>query len=284
MTGVEVVRESHNSSRTPWALDNIPPFPAVAIRLLQALSKEDAAIDETARIVAAEPVFSGRVLQMVNSPLFAVPHEVKSISQAILLLGLAKIRAITVTRAMGDFVASALDRKTLRLCWQNSLAGAILSEKLAPSCQLDPDFAYIAGLLRDIGRLALLVKYPEPYANLLAVSGEHSCDLIDTERQLFEIDHCTAGAWLIQTMPFPELHEVVTLHHEPVTGGRLRMVDLVHVADGMADALGFAVLARAHPLDFETVLAELPQPARSRFVHDPQELKAEIESRIRSWD
>jgi HD-like signal output (HDOD) protein len=89
-----------------------------------------------------------------------------------------------LTRSLGDFVAPVLKVQALRVCWKNSLAGAILSEKLAAACGVDPDFAYVAGLLRDIGRLALLVKYPQPYGNVLAVSGENSYDLMATEREL----------------------------------------------------------------------------------------------------
>ena len=150
---------------------------------------------------------------------------------------------------------------------------------------MDPDFAYVAGLLRDIGRLALLVKYPEPYANVLAVSGENAYDLMATERELFDVDHCEAGAWLMRTMPFPpELTEVVAHHHETPDGGPFRMVHLVRIADLLADALGLAVLAPFNPQGFEEVLQELPVPARARFHPDPEELKAEIDSRIQSWE
>src|SRR5690242_7196575 len=180
----------------PWALDDLPPFPLVATRLLEVLSQDNAHITGVGRIIAAEPVFASRVLQMANSPLFALQTQVKTISHAIVLLGLDRVKAITVTRALGDFVGPILNSKSLRACWENSLACALLSEKLARACKLDTDFAYVSGLLHDIGRLALLVKYPESYANLLAVSGEQSFDLMATERDLFDIDHCQAGAWL----------------------------------------------------------------------------------------
>ena len=121
-----------------------------------------------------QPVFATRVLQMANSPLFALTAQVKTLSHAIVVLGLARVRSITVTRALGDFVAPALNVRSLRVCWQNSLAGALLAEKLARASKMDPDVAYVAGLLRATSaKLALLVKYPDSYANLLAVSGEH---------------------------------------------------------------------------------------------------------------
>jgi putative nucleotidyltransferase with HDIG domain len=266
-----------------WALGNLPPFPLVATRLLEVLSNENAHITGVGRIIAADPVFASRVLQTANSPLFALQTQVKTISHAIVLLGLDRVKAITVTRALGDFVGPVLNTKALRPCWQNSLACALLSEKLARACNIDTDFAYVSGLLRDIGRLALLGKYPESYANLLAVSGEQGFDLMATERDLFDIDHCQAGAWLMARTPFPpELCEVVANHHELPTGP-FRMVHLVRIADMLADTLGFAVITSIRPPSFGEVLQELPEAACLRFTADAEELKAEIAARTQSW-
>jgi HD-like signal output (HDOD) protein len=267
-----------------WALADLPPFPAVAVQLMRLFSKPDADIVEIGRIVAHDQVFASRVLQMANSPLFAVRSEVRSISHAIILLGMNRVRAITMTRALGDFVWPALKFRALQVCWKNSLAGAILSEKLANACKMDPDFAYVAGLMRDIGRLGLLVKYPEPYANLLAVSEENCYDLLATEYELFDVDHCQAGAWITEDLHFlAELREVIAWHHETLDPKSFRMVHLVHIADLMADALGFSVVSPIHPQTYEEVLGLLPEAARARFVEDPEILAADIDSRIRTW-
>ena len=277
------IATSKPAEKKPWALDDLPPFPPVATRLLEVLFHDNAHITGVGRIIAAEPVFASRVLQMANSPLFGLQTQVKTVSHAIVLLGLDRVKAITVTRALGDFVGPVLNSKALRACWQNSLACALLSEKLARACKVDTDFAYVAGLLRDIGRLALLVKYPDSYINLLAVSGEQGFDLMATERELFDIDHCQAGASLMGKMPFPpELHEAVAKHHEPPSGP-FRMVHLVRIAGRLADALGFAVLPEVRQPTFAEVLQELPEAAGMRFTPDPQELKADIAARIQFW-
>jgi len=276
--------EKRTASATSWALDNLPRFPVVATRLMQMLSKDDVDITEIGRTIAMEPVFATRVLQMANSPLFALQGEVKTISHAIVLLGLKRVKAITITRALGDFVAPVLKVRALRVCWQNSLAAAILSEKLARACKMDPDFAYVAGLLRDIGRLALLVKYPEPYANLLAVSEENSFDLLATERDLFDVNHCQAGVLLMEKLGFPpEFHDVVAHHHDTPSGGAFRMAHLVRIADLLADALGFGVLKSMSRPRFEEVVEQLPASARSRFEVDPEVLSAEIDAKIQAW-
>jgi len=271
-------------NETPWALEDLPPFPSVATRLLHLLSSKDVQLAEVGRMVAAEPVFATRVLQMANSPLFSLQGQVRTISHAIILLGLDRVSAIAMTRATADFVAPALRIEALRRCWRNSLAGAIVAEKLARACRMDADEAYLAGLLRDIGRLALLVKYPEPYANLLAVTQENVFDLLATERDLFDIDHCQAGAWLTRKMSFPdELCDVVAHHHEPPAGDVFRLASLIRVADRLADAVGFSAIMLPDAPDVEEVLNDLPAPAQSRISHDSEELRGEIAQRIEAW-
>jgi putative nucleotidyltransferase with HDIG domain len=275
--------------RTPWALDDLPPFPWVAKRLMATVSKEDVDIHEVGKLIAAEPVFATRVLQLANSPLFALERQVRTISHAIILLGLDRVKAITFTRALEDFVTPALSIKALRVCWQNSLVVALLSEKLARAARMDADFAYVAGLLRDIGRLALLVKYPEPYSNLLAVSGEQQFDLMMMEKELFDIDHCEAGAWLMEQLPFPaDLADIIVHHHDQLDHDSFRMVHLVQCADRLADALGFGVLAGlpAPPVpgpSVEEVLEQVPEAARARLGSDYEQWKVDITARLHDW-
>ena len=248
------------------------------------LARENADISEIGKLIAAEPVFATRVLQLANSPLFALERQVRTISHAIILLGLDRVKAITFTRAMEDFVTPALNIQALRMCWQNSLAVALISEKLARVARMDADFAYVAGLLRDIGRLALLVKYPQPYANLLAVSGEENYDLMMTERELFDIDHCEAGRWLMQQLPFPpELAEVITRHHDKLDSSTFRMVHLIQCADRLGDALGFGVLRDAPRPLVENVLEQLPESARARLGDDYEQWQAETSARLQAW-
>jgi putative nucleotidyltransferase with HDIG domain len=197
---------------------------------------------------------------------------------------LDRVKAITFTRALEDFVTPALSIKALRLCWQNCLAVALLAEKLARASRMDADFAYVAGLLRDIGRLALLVKYPEPYSNLLAVSGEQHFDLLMMERELFDIDHCEAGSWLMQQLPFPpELADIIEHHHDNLKHDSFRMLHLVQCADRLADALGFGVLEDVQTPPVEEALEHVPETARARLGDDFQQWKSDVAARLQAW-
>ncbi|MGA2590386.1 MAG: HDOD domain-containing protein [Bryobacteraceae bacterium] len=268
-------------SAAPWALDDLPPFPAVATQILQLVSKEDVSLGEVGTLIGADPVFAADVLQIANSALFALSFHVRTIAHAIAVLGTERVKALSLTRALGNYLSPALKVEALRRCWQHSLAGAILAERLARTCGINRDLAYTAGLLRDIGRLALLVKYPHPYADVLFVTQENGFDLMATERDLFDVDHCQAGYWLTEKMQIPpELREVVARHHEDSRDAPFGLVQLVHVADLMSEALGFGVLTLAEPPSFAEVLEQLPEPVRRCFAQDPEQLRTEVGSKM----
>ena len=266
----------------PWALENLPPFPGVALQLLQLLSEEDVNIRRVSMLIAADPVIAADVLQIANSALFGLRSPVKTIAHAVIVLGVDNVKSVTLTRAFGIYLMPAMKEDAMRRCWRNSLAGALLAGKLAYQCEIDGGLAYTAGLLRDIGRLALLVKFPGPYANLLAVSQDNGFDILEAERDLFDIDHCQAGEWLTENMGLPvELCQVAALHHQGLEGDKLGLVQLVQVADMMAEGLGFGVLMSPEPPDFAALVAGFPERVRSWLKVDEAALKAEIEASLR---
>jgi HD-like signal output (HDOD) protein len=268
----------------PWALENLPPFSPVATKLLQMLSDERVHVDQVSRFIAAEPVFAARVLQIANSPLFALRRHVASISQAVIVVGLDRVKSIALTRALGDYIAPVLRRKALLVCWRNTLAGALLAETIAPAFGFESDTAYTAGLLRDIGRLALLVKYPEAYTNVLAISRERSHDLLTTERGLFDIDHCQAGQWIVERMGMQaDICAAVARHHETLAGEPLGLIHLVRAADTLADSLGYAILPALEQPAFDAIIQELPSQVAARLALQPDELRTTIDHRLQDW-
>lgn len=271
--------EMKPAGATPWALEKLPPFSPVAMRLVALLSDDNVHVDQVSRFIAAEPVFAARILQLANSPLFALVRQVTTIPQAVILVGLERVKAIALTRALGDYVAPVLRRKALAGCWRNTLAGAIAAEAIAPAYRLDPGFAYTTGLLRDIGRLALLVRYPEAYANAIEIARE-GADLRETERSLFDLDHCQAGQWIVSRMFLPEeICQCVVHHHDRQIPDGWDHVHLVRTADRLADALGFAILPPSCSVSAAEILEEIPGAGR-RAGLDSDSLAASIERRI----
>ena len=275
------------SAHRPWALSTPPPFPAIAMKVLELLGKEDVDVRQVVRWLQADPIFSGEMLRVANSALYGTSRQIRSVHHATITLGLDFVKALAVTVGLRAYVKSAMKEPILRRCWAHSLACAILSQELATVCLLKGDEAYTAGLLHDIGRLGLLAAYPVEYANVLNVAVDYSFDILHCERELFDIDHCQAGAWLAEQWKLPaELATIAAHHHEePTLTNANQAPDLlliVRLACRLADALDFTVVKARESVPVEQILEYLPEAAQVRFPKDMEALKAKVADRIQA--
>jgi putative nucleotidyltransferase with HDIG domain len=271
----------------PWALSTPPPFPAVAMKVLELLGQEDVDVRQVVRWLQADAVFSGEMLRVANSALYGTSGQIRSVHHATITLGLDFVKALAVTVGLRAYVKSAMKAPVLRRCWSHSLACGMFSQELATACFMKGDEAYTAGLLHDIGRLGLLAAYPLEYANVLNVAVEYSFDVLHCERELFDIDHCEAGAWLAEQWKLPPELGVIAAHHhdDPVAidpGKKPDLLAIVRLGCRLADALDFSVVKTREPGDLAQILGYLPEAARLRFPKDIEALKTRVADRIQA--
>ncbi len=154
----------------------LPSLPAILVRLLEACEKEDSSLLEIAALIGQDPALAGKVLQLVNSAAFGLQRTFTSVDQAVVYLGAASIKNIAVTSS----VHQVFDRQRLRGVaptllaefWWQSLLTATLARRIAvQSAACNPDEAYLAGFLLDIGKLALLNLCPEEYPPIAALTA-----------------------------------------------------------------------------------------------------------------
>lgn len=264
----------------PWALEGLPPFPPVATRILEVLSEDDAVLVQIAELIRLDAAFTGELLRLANSAAYGFSSRIDNVARAIVLLGTERVKALTMTVALGAYAAGGKNDEALLRCWLHSLATAFLADELAPQCGLNRDRAYTAGLLHDIGRLGLLVAYPKEYSNLIAVAVENSMDVIEVERAMFDIDHCEAGQWLAREWRFPEeLEGAIGTHHSPPKGPEKDICWLIRETCRLADALGFYVVPSS-PVNVDEISREFPEPVRTRLSEDAAELATRLQSKI----
>src|SRR5438309_7668159 len=115
--------------QAPWALRLVPPFPAVAHRVLALVGQEDVSIYELGQVVQMDPSFSAELLRFANSALFGARREVKTLPQAITMVGIDRLRAIATFIAMNRMVRSSLRLEALRKVWVHSLATALIAQE-----------------------------------------------------------------------------------------------------------------------------------------------------------
>lgn len=266
----------------PADLNKVPPFPAVAARLLSLLSSKDVEVAEVAELISTDAALTARLLQHVNSAMYRFKQPVTTVSDTIALLGLDKTRQLTVMNAAAGYAARAPKNAELQSCWQHSLATAILADEIAKACGEFTKIVFAAGILHDIGRLALMVVYPKEYTQAIRGAEGRYLDLLDFEREQFGIDHAEAGRVLAENWKLPaEFLVIAGRHHDPCEGSELDLLRIIHVACRLADALGFCVVPPREEIAIGTILESLP-PGAARNLHgDAEELRAQVERHIR---
>src|ERR1022692_1935928 len=157
--------------------------PAIVLRLLDLLARDDVEIRELVALISSDPAFSAQILRVANSPLFGFRSRIDSLQSALVVLGLRRVRSLSMTVATANHMKAALRIEELSRCWRHMLACALLTDELARCCRAFEDRAYTAGLLHDVGRLGLLMAYPIEYAGLLRNAGRNVLELLDCERE-----------------------------------------------------------------------------------------------------
>ncbi|HTT63601.1 MAG TPA: HDOD domain-containing protein [Bryobacteraceae bacterium] len=267
--------------QAPWALRLLPPFPAIAQRVLAIVGQEDIAVRELGELVKMDPSFAAELLRFANSALFGIRHEVKSISQAIILLGLDRIKTMATLVAVNRMVRSSARKAALRKIWIHSLATAVIAEQAARVSSVAADTAYTAGLLHNLGTLGLMSAYPEEYSRMLDVTQEYGFDLLQTERDLFDIDHCLAGCYLAQDWEFPdELAAAIAVHHEDPVAGEASLDNVVKVSWRLSDTLGYVAFPPDKLWLYDELVAFLPNASSFARGRSQEELKAAVDERL----
>ena len=280
-----MVRSNLSEATVQRGLRKVPPFPPIAARLLVLLSNESVAVSELAELIGSDPTFSARLLHCVNSAAFGITSRVNNVQQALALLGLDRTRQITLTVATAAYTQGALRSNELRRCWEHTVATAIIADEIAHVCGIHTDIAYTAGIMHDIGRLGLLVAYPQEYERVIRDAADQALDILDFEREQFGMDHSEAGRILAERWNLPEEFRLVAgRHHDPCEGGEVDLLRIVHIGCRLADALGYDVTHPLVPLEVDAIVSDLPARARERVQGATQDLRARIEERIRAYD
>ncbi|HEX7599372.1 MAG TPA: HDOD domain-containing protein [Polyangia bacterium] len=267
--------------QAPWALRLLPPFPAIAHRILALANNEDVSAHELGSLIKLDPSFSAEILRFANSALFSARRQVTSLTQAVAMLGMDRVKSMATFVALNNMVCGSVRTLALRKVWVHSVVTAIIAQEAARLARLDGEIAYTTGLLHNLGTLGLMSAYPDEYSRMLEVSNDFGFDLLQTERDLFEIDHCAAGAYLALDWHFPDqLAAAIATHHDPPVANPRSLDNLIKVSWRLTDTLGFAAFSPARNWAFEELLPLLPHAPHSWLCESAESAQTEIEARI----
>jgi len=199
-------------------LDSIPSIPAILQTLVDELEQPPERVDllRVADLISRDESLSAQCLRMANSALFGRRQPIDSIRGAIRTLGIAHTHDIAISCTLMRIGSS---QRTLDpvIFWEHSLGCAILSRKLARSVGFeDPDKAYLAGLLHDLGYIVNLVLAPQQTKSVLETGSREHIFVGEVERSALGFTHCQSGELLARKWRLSaDIVEVIQCHHNP---------------------------------------------------------------------
>jgi len=211
--------ESRDLKHFIEGLEQLPSLPPVAVKLIQAVSVEDCNIREISRLIESDQALCSRILRIANSAAFGLPRQVSSVHRATTLLGLDLIRSVALSIVVVDtFKIEKKQAFDLKDFWRHSGASAIASELLAHRFAYpQPQEAFIAGLLHDVGKLVFSSWDAARYEEVVQEAQNTHQSLLEVEEERLGLGHTRLGKFLLDHWSFPgNLTEAVWLHHQPL--------------------------------------------------------------------
>lgn len=234
---------------------SLPSPGALYDELMRLSSCTTSRSEDFARVIAAEPAMSAKVLQVVNSAFFGLPQPLASISQAVTYLGVDTIKGLALLSQVfakadsapmpPEFSCSALQQHSLRAA---VLCRAIMTEDARR------DEAFAAGLLHDLGMLVLATSMPERFHAAWHAAHVSGVPFFTVENNYLGVSHAAVSAYLLGSWGLPTgIVEAVALHHdtEHVSGVHGELVSALRTAQTVAERTA------RQPLDHSTVVALL---------------------------
>ena len=196
---------------------HLPTMPQVLLRLIQQCQAEDVGMAALAKLIAQDPGMTGKILRVANSSAYHRSDRTVGLEQSLAALGTDMIKMLVINESVSQ-VFNGFSRSTntdLRAFWHHALASGIMARDIAGKTGYPHvEEAYLAGLLHDVGRLALLATAPTEYAPNFQVRDDET--LCAVEQATLKLTHAEAGAWLIEYWNLDSfLADSVRYHHEP---------------------------------------------------------------------
>jgi len=196
----------------------ISTLPEVTIQIVEVVQDPRSTAHDLHKIVRNDPALSARVLRVVNSAFYGLPGQIGSIDRAIMLLGLNAVKNIAIAASIGKMFKTSVmcDDFSGKDLWTHSVAVGATNKLITASIGLLlPDEAFLAGLMHDIGLVAIMQCHAGDIPRIVELT-KSGIPFTQAERQVIGSDHQEVGAALTTKWKFPRSFQYVTgFHHNP---------------------------------------------------------------------
>lgn len=239
--------DSINANEIIDKVDKLPGINKIAVRIINMLDDENTRLQDLSQLISSDPALTSQLLKLCNSAYFGFSREISNISDAIAKLGFKTIKSLTFMSISHSVINNEVKGYSLHQgeLWNNAITCAVFSKYLAQKYDYpDVETAFIAGLLRDIGKLIIDEYVSISYEKIIEKVNLEKISFCEAEESLIGFDHGYIGAKLVENWNFPPaLVETILYHHDfkkAVEAGceNLELISLVHIADAFTMITG----------------------------------------------
>lgn len=216
-------------------LQKLPALSVVLTELLESFEKESLDIPQLAGKIGRDQGLAARVLRVANSAFYGYPSRIASINDAVVVLGFGNVRALAIAGGVIEQFSSRQEGFDRLAFWRHSIGTAVCAKVLAEHVGRNPETAFTAGLLHDIGKLVMDIYFTKEFNLVLNYCMQEDCTIVAAEREITGCDHSQVGYEVAKQWKFPlSIQQAIRDHHAPRDEP---LADLVHVADVLSHAL-----------------------------------------------
>jgi HD-like signal output (HDOD) protein len=222
-------------------LGELPPLPQVATRVIRITADSDTSTDQLQNLIRTDQALASQILKVANSAMFGRMREVTTLTQAILTLGFSTTRSVVLASSVKNLFTRGPVGLQERILWEHALVAALTGSAFSKAMRFPiAEEVFLAGLMHDIGKSVMVLKFPESYSALLRRLQEEGGDGLGMELDTFGFDHAMVGEALLASWNLAEgLEAVARWHHDPLQAAmeHQRLVALVALGNQMASDL-----------------------------------------------
>ncbi len=200
------------------SLGDLPTLPDVALRAMRLAEDPDWDLRKLEHTIRRDQGLAARFLRLANSAFFGARCSITTLDRAINLVGITRVQSVLLAAGLEGLHQNKKSNFKGKILWEHALAVACVSQYLAKLSGLcDPEEAFMAGLLHDIGRPIMDDVFHDKYAEAIElVRNESAVSLLSAEQRLFKFDHTDVGHVVVSAWGFPpQIAEGIRFHHDP---------------------------------------------------------------------
>ena len=229
-------------------IESLPALPGTVQKVREMLMSDEGSAADVGEVISRDPAIAAKMLKVANSAAYGFMQRVDTVELAVSLLGLLETYSVVVTSAVVDILSKSKEFNYVDF-WMESMVCAKLGKAIAQLAHVNGSGIVMAGLLHDIGRIALVHLVPQHYAKV--DQGLLGIELIEAEETHLGLTHTEAGYQLARHWDFPDsLVECIRHHHRPefASPEHRKSVAIINIAD---------IVSRAHRFQSQNRIPDL---------------------------